>query len=159
MGLRKFLLAGIGPLGCIPNQRASGLSPPDRCVDQVNQIVGYFNAELKSLVQQLNANHPGSFFIYGNTYRGIGDMLNNPSQYGMHVSVRRFNFDEGIYERRKYYYLNRSVSFVWQVLQWLIKAVVDWERITGRSPACHWLSLARRGSSMSSGMPTTRRRQ
>ncbi|XP_074570025.1 GDSL esterase/lipase At1g71250-like [Curcuma longa] len=88
MGLRKFLLAGIGPLGCIPNQRASGLAPPDRCVDQVNQIVGYFNTELKSLVQQLNTNHPGSFFIYGDTYRGIGDMLNNPSQYGFTVIDR-----------------------------------------------------------------------
>lgn len=101
MGLRKFLLAGIGPLGCIPNQRASGLAPPDRCVDQVNQIVGYFNTEVKSLVQQLNADHPGSFFIYGDTYRGIGDVLNNPSQYGMSLFVVLITFDIEVFMRQK----------------------------------------------------------
>ncbi|WOL12693.1 GDSL esterase/lipase [Canna indica] len=85
LGLRKFLLAGIGPLGCIPNQRASGLVPADRCVDQVNQIVGYFNSGLRSLVKQLNTDHQGAFFIYGDTFRGLGEILNNPSRYGFSV--------------------------------------------------------------------------
>ncbi|EEF44556.1 zinc finger protein, putative [Ricinus communis] len=48
-GLRKFLIAGVGPLGCIPNQRGTGQSPPDRCVDYVNQMLGSFNEGLKSL--------------------------------------------------------------------------------------------------------------
>ncbi|XP_072952572.1 GDSL esterase/lipase At1g71250 [Typha angustifolia] len=82
VGLRKFLLAGVGPLGCIPNQRASGLAPADRCVDQVNQIVGFFNKGLRSLVQQMNSNHPGAIFVYGNTYGAMGDILNNPATYG-----------------------------------------------------------------------------
>ncbi|KAJ6762246.1 GDSL-LIKE LIPASE/ACYLHYDROLASE-RELATED [Salix koriyanagi] len=82
LGLRKFLLAGIGPLGCIPNQRAS--APPDRCVDYVNQILGTYNEGLKSLVDQLNT-HPGAMFLYGNTYGAVGDILNNPSTYGFSV--------------------------------------------------------------------------
>ncbi|KAJ3671586.1 hypothetical protein LUZ60_007665 [Juncus effusus] len=88
LGLRKFLLAGVGPLGCIPNQRASSMGPPDRCVDQVNQVVGYFNSGLRSLVEQLNTNHPGSIFLYGNTYDALGDMLNNPAKYGLTVIDR-----------------------------------------------------------------------
>lgn len=83
MGLRKFLLAGVGPLGCIPSQRASGLAPADRCVDQVNQMVGFFNRGVRSLVQQLNTNHPGAIFVYGNTYGAVGDILNNPATYGL----------------------------------------------------------------------------
>lgn len=79
LGLRKFLLPGIGPLGCIPNQRAS--APPDRCVDYVNQILGTFNEGLRSLVDQLNK-HPGAMFVYGNTYGSVGDILNNPGTYG-----------------------------------------------------------------------------
>ncbi|KAG5224523.1 GDSL-motif lipase/hydrolase family protein [Salix suchowensis] len=67
LGLRKFLLAGIGPL--------------DRCVDYVNQILGTYNEGLKSLVDQLNT-HPGAMFLYGNTYGAVGDILNNPSTYG-----------------------------------------------------------------------------
>ncbi|CAI0556073.1 unnamed protein product [Linum tenue] len=81
LGLRKFLLAGIGPLGCIPNQRASGQSPPDRCVDYVNQMLGTFNEGLHSLVDQLNR-QPGAMYAFGNTYAAVGDILNNPATYG-----------------------------------------------------------------------------
>ncbi|KAJ4751732.1 GDSL esterase/lipase [Rhynchospora pubera] len=83
LGIRKFLLAAVGPLGCIPNQRASAGGPD--CVDQVNQIVGYFNRGLGSLVKQLNTDHPDSVFLYGNTYDTLGDMLNNPDKYGFTV--------------------------------------------------------------------------
>lgn len=80
VGLRKFFLAGIGPLGCIPNQRAT--APPGRCVDAVNQMLGTFNEGLRSMVDQLNANHPNAIFAYGNTYGVFGDILNNPAAYG-----------------------------------------------------------------------------
>lgn len=82
LGLRKFLLAGVGPLGCIPNQLARGIAPPGRCVDSVNQMVGPFNVGLRSLVDQLNSNHPEAIFVYGNTYGALGDMLNTPAAYG-----------------------------------------------------------------------------
>ncbi|XP_006646701.1 GDSL esterase/lipase At1g71250 [Oryza brachyantha] len=85
VGLRKFLLAGVGPLGCIPRLRASGLGPLGRCVDQVNQMVGFFNQGLRSLVGELNADHPDAIFLYGNTYYAIYDMLNNPYKYGFRV--------------------------------------------------------------------------
>lgn len=81
LGLRKFFLAGVGPIGCIPNIRASGLAPAGRCVDTVNQMVGTFNEGLRSMVEQLNRDHPDAIFIYGNTYRVFGDILNNPAAY------------------------------------------------------------------------------
>jgi hypothetical protein len=56
--------------------------PPDRCVDQVNQIVDIFNRGLSSLVNQLNTDHPGSMFLYGNTGDVLFDMLKNPTKYG-----------------------------------------------------------------------------
>ncbi|XXG87001.1 hypothetical protein AAC387_Pa11g1796 [Persea americana] len=85
LGLRKFLFAGVGPLGCIPNQLARGIAPPGRCIDSVNQMVGPFNVGLRSLVDQLNSNHPGAIFVYGNTYGALGDMLNTPAAYGFNV--------------------------------------------------------------------------
>ncbi|KAF8412021.1 hypothetical protein HHK36_004580 [Tetracentron sinense] len=88
LGLRKFLLAGVGPLGCIPNQLATGLAPPGKCVSYVNDIVGMFNVRLRSLVDQLNANHPGAIFVYGNTYGAFADILNNPTTYGFNVTDR-----------------------------------------------------------------------
>ncbi|KAK9270573.1 hypothetical protein L1049_026154 [Liquidambar formosana] len=85
VGLRKFVVAGIGPLGCIPNQLATGQAPPGRCVDYVNQMLGTFNEGLRSLVNLLNGNHPGAIFVYGNTYGIFGDILNNPATYGKKI--------------------------------------------------------------------------
>ncbi|XP_027149868.1 GDSL esterase/lipase At1g71250 isoform X2 [Coffea eugenioides] len=85
-GLRKFFLAGIGPLGCIPNQLATGRAAPGRCVDYVNQILGSFNEGLRRLVDIMNnGTHPGAMFVYGNSYAAIGDIINNPPRYGFSV--------------------------------------------------------------------------
>ncbi|KAJ7949638.1 GDSL esterase/lipase [Quillaja saponaria] len=88
VGLRKFFIGGVGPLGCIPNQRSSGQAPPGRCVDSVNQMLGTFNEGLRSIIDQLNRNHPGAIFIYGNIYNVFGDILNNPAIYGFNVIDR-----------------------------------------------------------------------
>ncbi|XXG58774.1 hypothetical protein AAC387_Pa04g0996 [Persea americana] len=87
VGIRKFFLAGLGPLGCVPNQLAQNRTPPGQCVSSVNEIVGLFNVGLKSLVDQLNGNHTGAIFLYGNAYGAIGDMINNPSTYGEILSI------------------------------------------------------------------------
>ncbi|MFS7983712.1 putative triacylglycerol lipase [Helianthus anomalus] len=89
LGLRKFFLAGVGPIGCTPNQLATGRGVPGRCVDSVNQMVGPFNEGLRSLVGQFNGgSHPGAMFVYGNTYGTFGDILNNPARYGFRVRDR-----------------------------------------------------------------------
>lgn len=91
LGLRKFFLAGVAPLGCIPNQLATGQAAPGRCVDYVNQILGTFNEGLRSLAYSMNnGTHPGAIFVYGNTYGAVGDMLNNPARYGNIYSFRPF---------------------------------------------------------------------
>ncbi|KAK9110857.1 hypothetical protein Sjap_018917 [Stephania japonica] len=90
LGLRKFFIAGVGPLGCIPNQRGTGQAPPGRCLDYVNQMLGPFNEGLRALVDQLNSRHhdQGAIFAYGNTYGAVGDILNNPVVYGFSVVDR-----------------------------------------------------------------------
>ncbi|KAL5753426.1 hypothetical protein ACOSQ2_023933 [Xanthoceras sorbifolium] len=88
LGARKFLLAAIGPLGCLPNQLAAGFAPPGECVSYVNEMVEIFNKELLSLVDQLNTNHTTSIFVFCNTYVAFIDMLNNPDSYGFSVTDR-----------------------------------------------------------------------
>ncbi|KAK3419414.1 hypothetical protein EUGRSUZ_H05057 [Eucalyptus grandis] len=60
LGLRKFLITGIGPLGCMPNQLATGADASGKCISSVNNMVGLFNVRLRSLVDQLNANAHGT---------------------------------------------------------------------------------------------------
>lgn len=80
VGLRKFLVAGIAPIGCIPSLRAQ--APPGRCYDYANQILGTFNEGLRSLMDQLNNRCPGAVFVSFNTYAAVGDILNNPATFG-----------------------------------------------------------------------------
>lgn len=84
LGLRKFLLGGVGPLGCIPNQLAPTLiTRPGKCVTKVNDMVKSFNKRLISLVDQLNANHSnGSIFTYGNVFDAFMGIISNPGKYG-----------------------------------------------------------------------------
>ncbi|XP_071712727.1 GDSL esterase/lipase At1g71250-like [Rutidosis leptorrhynchoides] len=89
LGLRKFFLAGVGPLGCIPNQLATGQAATGNCVETVNQIIGSFNDGLRRLVGQFNdGSHPGAMFVYGNTYGVFRDILNTPARYGFTVKDR-----------------------------------------------------------------------
>nr|XP_017246406.1 PREDICTED: GDSL esterase/lipase At1g71250-like isoform X1 [Daucus carota subsp. sativus] len=86
LGLRKFFLVGIGQLGCIPNQLATSRPPPGKCVSSVNDMVGQFNIQLRSLIDQLNKSHLDAIFVYGNTYGAFGDILKNPHAYGFTVT-------------------------------------------------------------------------
>ncbi|GAB2218508.1 hypothetical protein Droror1_Dr00001733 [Drosera rotundifolia] len=78
-------MAGVGPLGCIPNQLASGAAPPGKCVSAVNDMVLKFNSRLDKLADQLNSNHPDAKFVYGDTYAASMDMTANGSTYGFKV--------------------------------------------------------------------------
>ncbi|KAL7104669.1 hypothetical protein ACP275_08G260500 [Erythranthe tilingii] len=87
LGLRKFFIAGIGPLGCIPNQLASGAPGPGKCVDYTNLVVTMFNERLQSLVDELNNKYNNeSIFAYGNSYGAVVDILNNARAYGFRVT-------------------------------------------------------------------------
>ncbi|TKY73734.1 GDSL esterase/lipase [Spatholobus suberectus] len=82
----KFLLAGLGPLGCIPSQLSIGFAPPGECRPGVNDIVHMFNVLLRSLVDQLNAEYHGSIFVYGNTSGAFSELMNNAKTYGFTVT-------------------------------------------------------------------------
>lgn len=86
------MIAGIGPLGCMPNQLATGADAPGKCISTVNNMVGLFNVRLISLVDQLNANARGggAIFVYGNTFDVFADILANANTYGEPLSMFTF---------------------------------------------------------------------
>ncbi|XP_010452841.2 PREDICTED: LOW QUALITY PROTEIN: GDSL esterase/lipase At5g08460-like [Camelina sativa] len=90
-GFRKFVLAGVGPLGCIPDQLAARAAPPGECVEAVNEMAELFNNRLISLVDRLNSDNKTAsegIFVYGNTYGAAVDILTNPFAYGFEVTDR-----------------------------------------------------------------------
>ncbi|XP_029127037.1 GDSL esterase/lipase At5g08460 isoform X2 [Cajanus cajan] len=86
LGLRKFFLAGLAPLGCIPYQLSKEFAPPGECRTYVNDIADMFNVLLRSLVDQLNAEYHGSIFVYGNTSGIFRELISNAKTYGFTVT-------------------------------------------------------------------------
>ncbi|XP_047948756.1 GDSL esterase/lipase At4g16230-like [Salvia hispanica] len=87
MGARKIIVANVGPIGCIPYQRDINPSAQNQCVALPNQLAQLFNAQLRSLVQQLNAiNLDGSKLIYADVYHIVDDIIRNYTSYGFENS-------------------------------------------------------------------------
>ncbi|KAF3788019.1 GDSL esterase/lipase [Nymphaea thermarum] len=88
LGLRKFAIVGVGPLGCIPNQLAKeDVRNGSSCAARVNDMAILFNNGLASLVNDLNSNHSDAAFTYIDVYRIVGEMLNSPATYGLSHSL------------------------------------------------------------------------
>ncbi|PKU87539.1 GDSL esterase/lipase 7 [Dendrobium catenatum] len=82
LGVRKMLLVGIGPLGCIPSQLYQHNSTDGSCIEIVNKQVSLFNERLVPLLLKLNSTLQGSFFVYENIYDTFVDLVQNPASYG-----------------------------------------------------------------------------
>lgn len=80
LGARKFVIAGVGSMACIPNMRAR--SPRNLCSPDVDDLIIPFNNKVKAMVNTLNTNRPRAKFIYVDNYAMIAEVLRNPLSYG-----------------------------------------------------------------------------
>ncbi|KAH7674373.1 GDSL lipase/esterase protein [Dioscorea alata] len=85
LGVRKMLIVGVGPLGCIPSQLSMNNSTDGECIKRVNDIVMAFNSRFFPMLPSLNSSLPGAFFVYQNIYDRFIDLIQNPSDYGFTV--------------------------------------------------------------------------
>ncbi|KAK3008635.1 hypothetical protein RJ639_013444 [Escallonia herrerae] len=78
LGARKFVIMGLYPLGCSPSVTAR---QPLRngCIQSLNMVAHLFNAHLKSLVDVIKPQMPGSTLVFVNSYKIIRDIIKNPS--------------------------------------------------------------------------------
>ncbi|KAF5201169.1 Sgnh hydrolase-type esterase superfamily protein, partial [Thalictrum thalictroides] len=80
-GTREFLVAGLGPLGCVPYVIASFGQDPNQYYEHHNEIAVQYSLKIKAMVQQLNQDLPGSYVLYWDVYPLIRQNIDNPSQY------------------------------------------------------------------------------
>ncbi|XP_020575758.1 GDSL esterase/lipase At1g71691-like [Phalaenopsis equestris] len=84
LGARKFVLAGLGSLGCVPNILA--LNMLLQCSEEIDKsLILPFNRKMKLMVDRLNYNFPSARFTYIDNYHMFMDIINNPETYGFHV--------------------------------------------------------------------------
>lgn len=80
LGGRKFVVAGLGRMGCIPSILAQGND--GKCSDEVNQLVLPFNTNVKTMISNLNQNLPDAKFIYLDIAHMFEDIVANQAAYG-----------------------------------------------------------------------------
>ncbi|KAL8485851.1 hypothetical protein ACS0TY_027953 [Phlomoides rotata] len=80
LGARKFIIAGLGLMGCIPSILAQ--SNNGVCSDDVNNLIVPFNTNTKAMINNLSANLPGSRFSYIDVHNMFQDLLANARSYG-----------------------------------------------------------------------------
>ncbi|KAG8364457.1 hypothetical protein BUALT_Bualt19G0130800 [Buddleja alternifolia] len=82
LGLRKFCLTEIPPVGCIPIELTIHVATsPGECASSSNNLVQMFNIRPKSLVHNLNSGGPGSIFTLGASFQMFTDLRDNADTY------------------------------------------------------------------------------
>jgi len=84
LGMRKFTVANIGPIGCTPSELAKG-SLDGSCITSIQDMAMGFNAALKPMTEQLQAELPGSVFVYIDSFSVVMNIINNAASYGFTV--------------------------------------------------------------------------
>lgn len=90
LGARKFVVMSINPLGCSPMAMNMMKNLPTttrngngrRCVKDLNRAAHLFNSRLKSIVDDIRAEMPGSALVFVNSYKIIRDIIKNPISKG-----------------------------------------------------------------------------
>lgn len=85
-GARKFVLNGVGQIGCSPNALAQNSPDGSTCVSRINNANQIFNNRMRGLVDEFNSNSRDARFIYVNAYGIFQDIINNPSAFGLRVT-------------------------------------------------------------------------
>ncbi|MCL7034116.1 hypothetical protein MKW94_016276 [Papaver nudicaule] len=84
---RKIIVANVGPVGCVPVERALNLkswrhTKGDSCTTAMNDATKLFNKKLKSLIIELNSNLAGSKYVYLDSYKVLYHIIDNYQSYG-----------------------------------------------------------------------------
>ncbi|KAK6928038.1 GDSL lipase/esterase, partial [Dillenia turbinata] len=87
LGARKMAIFEIGPLGCLP-MVIKMFGTGDGCVEDINQMVTYFNGELKIMLSNLTSTLQGSSFVLNPAYSFTYDAIKNPTKYGFTDSTK-----------------------------------------------------------------------
>ncbi|KAL6544893.1 hypothetical protein OROMI_023755 [Orobanche minor] len=85
-GAKKFVLIGVGQIGCSPNALAQNSQDGSTCVQRINDAIQIFNNKMKAVVDDFNKNTQDARFIYIDAYGIFQDLIENPSAFGLKVT-------------------------------------------------------------------------
>lgn len=81
-----MLVTGTGPLGCVPEERATRSLNGD-CAPEVQRAAAIFNPLLVQMIQSLNNELGSNVFIAANTGRSSKDLITDPEAFGITIKI------------------------------------------------------------------------
>uniref|UniRef100_A0A7N0UWB8 GDSL esterase/lipase n=1 Tax=Kalanchoe fedtschenkoi TaxID=63787 RepID=A0A7N0UWB8_KALFE len=79
LGARKFVITGIGPVGCCPSERNKN---KDACNEDANSLAQMYNEAVKSMLQNLSSTLQPFYYSYFDTYKVLNSFIQNPADHG-----------------------------------------------------------------------------
>ncbi|KAK9268951.1 hypothetical protein L1049_000717 [Liquidambar formosana] len=80
LGGRKFVVVGVGAIGCCPSQRNQNKT--GGCNEEANYCAVKYDEVLKSTLEQLKSELTNINYTYFDTYRMFLSFIQNPATYG-----------------------------------------------------------------------------
>lgn len=85
LGARRVLVTGMGPLGCVPAERAMR-SINGECSVRPNRAANIYNDLLRPMIADLNKEYGSNVFVAVNAMIKQKDLITDPKAYG-HISL------------------------------------------------------------------------
>ncbi|KAL9998564.1 putative triacylglycerol lipase [Helianthus debilis subsp. tardiflorus] len=85
LGLRRILVTGTGPLGCVPAELAQR-SANGNCAPDLQRAASLFNPQLQNMLDSLNSEIGSNVFIGANIRQTNIDFISDPGRYGFVTS-------------------------------------------------------------------------
>ncbi|KAI7727033.1 hypothetical protein M8C21_006919 [Ambrosia artemisiifolia] len=85
LGLRRILVTGTGPLGCVPAELAQR-SRDGNCAPDLQRAASLFNPQLQEMLDSLNSEIGSNVFIGANIRQTNIDFISDPQRYGFVTS-------------------------------------------------------------------------
>jgi phospholipase/lecithinase/hemolysin len=79
-GARKFVIVGIGALGCCPSRRRE--TKNEECNEEINYWIIKHNEGLVSMLQELKSDLKDIYYSYFDTYTVLLSLIQKPAAYG-----------------------------------------------------------------------------
>ena len=90
MGLRRILVTGTGPLGCVPAELAQR-GRNGNCAPELQQAATLFNPQLQAMLDSLNSEIGQNVFIGANIRQTNIDFISDPGRYGIYLELLTLN--------------------------------------------------------------------
>ena len=80
IGGRKIAFQNVGPLGCVPTNRAK--TGNGACAEEASAMAKMHNAALANVLKNLQTRLPRFKYSIFDYYNTLSDKINHPSKYG-----------------------------------------------------------------------------